>query len=199
MRVNGSILTLTIDITLVLVVFLSSTANAGIGIFSTPDGSDCNLNLPPFWLKSVYVLYLGQGGPMANGAEYRIAGMPGTFGVTFTATLTPAPGSIVNLGNAFDGTGHNVAWPAVQPFDANGNLLLATYALTVLGASVPAGTDLSVEGRNPPCNFCWGPLITDAGFNLIWQDGGNMRVNGGPTCTVAVQEHTWTEIRNLYR
>jgi len=38
-----------------------------------------------------------------------------------------------------------------------------------------------------------------AGFNLICQDGGHMRVNGGTACTVAVQEHTWTEIRSLYR
>ena len=142
---------------------------------------------------------LGQGGPMANGAEYRIWGMPGTFGGTFTAMLTHAPGSNLNLGNGFDGTGHNVAWPAVQPFDANGNLLLATYTLTVLGSSVPEGTVLRVSYRLPPVGHFNCPLITDAGFDLICQAGGHMRVNGGPACTVAVQEHTWTEIRSLYR
>ena len=189
----------TIFITLGFVACLASTASAGIGIFSTPDGSDCNLTLPPFTPKSVYVLYLGQGGPMANGAEYNIWGMPGTFGVTFTATLTHAPGSNLNIGNGFDGTGHNVAWPAVQPFDANGNLLLATYALTVLGSPVPVGTALRVAYRTPPVGMFDCPLISDAAFNLICQDGGNMRVNGGPACTVAVQEHTWTEIRSLYR
>ena len=190
----------TIFITLGFVACLASTASAGIGIFSTPDGSDCNLTLPAFTPKAVYVLYLGQGGPMANGAEYRIAGMPGTFGVTFTATLTHAPGSNLNLGNGFDGTGHNVAWPTVQPFDANGNLLLATYTLTSLTAPVPAGTNLVVTLRSPPaCDMFCCPLTTDANFNLICQEGGAMRVNGGPFCTVAVEQRTWTQVRNLYR
>ena len=193
--------TSTLRIALALVASLASTANAAIGIFSTPDGSDCNLTLPPFTPTPVYVLYLGQGGPMATGAEYRIAGMPGTFGGTFTATLTQAPGSNLNLGNGFDGTGHNVAWPAVQPFDANGNLLLATYTLTVLGSAVPAGTILRITYRSPPCMAvgCDQVVITDADFNLVYQACGHMRVNGGPACTVAVQEHTWTEIRSLYR
>jgi hypothetical protein len=136
---------------------------------------------------------------MANGVEYSVAGMPGTFGVTFTATLTHAPGSNLNLGNGFDGTGHNVAWPTVQPFDANGNLLAATYTLTLLGSPVPEGTVLRVLPRMPPNLEYPCALITDAGFNLICQARGHMRVNGGPACTVAVQEHTWTGVRSLYR
>ena len=194
--------TTTVRFTLAIVACLASPANAAIGIFSTPDGSNCNATLPPFTPTSIYVLYLGQGGPMANGAEYRIAGMPGTFGVTFTATLTQAPGSNLNLGNGFDGVGHNVAWPAVQPFDANGNLLLATYTLTVLGSPVPEGTVLSIEARVPQCMvvpWCGEALITDGDFNLIIQTRGHMRVNGGPACTVGVREGTWTEIRSLYR
>ena len=187
----------------VLVLLLAASAPAlagGIGIFSDPSGSNCNLTLPMYWPPTpVYVLYLGEGGPMATGVEYRIAGMPGVFGVAYIATLTPAPGSNLNLGNAFDGSGHNVAWPAPQPFDANGNLLVATYTMTSM-APVPAGTVLDVVFRSPPC--CGGfpcPLITDTSFNLICQAGGEMRVNGGPTCTVAVEQRTWTEVRNLYR
>ena len=176
-------------------------AVAGIGIFSDSGGSDCNLTLPLGVPKQVYILYLGQGGPMANGAEYRIDGMPGTFGVSFTATLAPGPGANLTLGNGFDGTGHNVAWPAVQPFDANGNLLVTTYTLTSLTATVPAGTILAVTYRNSPvgCFPSCCPLITDASFNLICQEGGSMRVNGGPPCTVAVEERTWTAVRDLYR
>jgi hypothetical protein len=194
--------TSTICITLAFVTCLVSPATAAIGIFSTPDGSNCNLTLPPFTPKSIYVLYLGQGGPMINGADYRIAGMPGTRDVTYTATLTHAPGSNLNLGHAFDGTAHAVAWPTVRPFDANGNTLLATYTLTVLGTPVPEGTVLSIEARTPPCMvvpWCGEALVTDANFNLIIQARGSMRVNGGPACTVAVQEDTWTGVRNLYR
>jgi hypothetical protein len=49
------------------------------------------------------------------------------------------------------------------------------------------------------CDFFCCPLTTDASFNLICQEGGAMRVNGGPPCTVAVEERTWTGMRNLYR
>jgi hypothetical protein len=48
-----------IRVTLALVTCLASTASAGIGIFSTPDGTNCNLTLPPFTPKVIYVLYLG--------------------------------------------------------------------------------------------------------------------------------------------
>ena len=177
-------------------------AFAGIGIFSTPDGASCNLTLPLGVPTPVYVLYMNEGTaatPPANGAEYRIEGMPGTLGVNYIATLTPGPGSNLTLGNAFDGIGHNVAWPAVQPFDANGNLLLATYTLVSLVPGVPAGTVLRVTWRN----FCWQwfccPLTTNAAFDLICQAGGHMRVNGGPACTIAVEQRTWTEVRSLYR
>jgi hypothetical protein len=184
----------------VALVLASAPGFAGIGIFSTPDGTNCNLTLLTGLPQPIYVLYLGEGGPMANGAEYRIEGMPGTLNVDYTATLTPGPGSNLTLGNAFDGLGHNVAWPAVQPFDGNGNLLLATYTLHWFSApAVPSGTILRVTYRQYcPYVFCC-PLITDAGFNLICQAGGHMRVNGGPPCTVAVQQRTWTEVRNLYR
>ena len=192
-----------VSVAFVTLILPHTSGHAGIGIFSTPDGTNCNLNLLPGLPQPLYVLYLGDGGPMANGAEYHIDGMPGTWNVQFLATLTTAPGSNLNLGHAFDGTGHNVAWPAVQPFDGNGNLLLATYTLIWLSApAVPAGTILKVAPRHPcvdgACCFCC-PLITDVGFNLLCQAGGEMRVNGGPACTVAVEQRTWTQVRNLYR
>ena len=184
----------------VTLVLATGPAFAGIGIFSDPSGSDCNLTLPLGVPTQIYVLYLGEGGPMANGAEYRIAGMPGRFGVDYYAQQTHAPGSNLNLGNAFDGAGHNVAWPAAQPFDSNGNLLLATYTLVSLTAPVPAATILEVTHRNPPFDpFFQCPLITDARYSLLCQSGGKMRVNGGPRCSVAVEQRTWTEVRNLYR
>ena len=186
----------------IVVLFLAAgSASAGIGIFSDPAGSDCNLTLPNSVPTLVYVLYMGEGGPQATGAEYSIAGMPGTFGVTFTADLINAPGSNLNIGNPFDGTAHAVGWPTPQPFDLNGNLLVATWIVTNVGAPIPPGTILTVTGRplyyEPPC---WGsPLVNDAEFELICQEGGEMIINGGPSCTVAVEERTWTEVRSLYR
>jgi hypothetical protein len=134
--------------------------------------------------------------------------MPGTLGQTFTADLMNAPGSNLNLGHAFDehaasvlDAAHWVAWPAPQAFDANGNLLLATWILTNMGAPIPLGTTLTVKGHplfvDQPCPGS--PVVTDVDFRRICQEGGEMRVNGGPSCTVAVEERTWTGVRSLYR
>ena len=182
-----------------LVLVAGGASAGGIGLFSAADGSNCNLNLPTYVSTPIYVLYLGQGSAQATGAEYSITGMPGTSGVNYIATLVNAPGSNLNLGNAFDGTGHNVAWPAPQPFDGNGNLLLATYNMLALQAT-PAGTVIRAFNRTPPTNASFVcPLITDAGFDLFCQSGGEMHINGGPTCDVAVDNRTWSEVRQLFR
>jgi hypothetical protein len=160
-----------LSIWIALLLFGAESASAGIGVFSDSNGSDCNLTLPNLVPTSIYVLYLGQGGPEATGAEYRIDGMPGRLGGTYTATLINAPGSNLNLGHAFDGQTHNVAWPAPQPFDVNGNLLVATWIVTNMGAPIPPGTRLIVRGF-PFVQVCPGtpPLITDASFNIICQE-----------------------------
>ena len=188
--------------TFVTLMLTSASAFAGIGLFSSPDGANCNANLQPFVQTPIYVLYLGHGGEAANGAEYRIDGMPGTFNSDYLATLQAAPNSNLNLGNGFDGTGHNVAFPEPQAFDGNGNLRLATYSMLIINSnfSVPPGTQLRVVARNPPTNALFNcPLITDGGFNMQCQAGGTMRLNGGPNCTVAVADRTWSQIRSMYR
>jgi hypothetical protein len=187
---------------LVTLVFASSSAFAGgIGIFSSTTAGSCNLTMLDGAGGSLYVFYLPQGGPAANGAEYKIEGMPGVIFDDWLLTLQPATGSNVNLGTAFDGTGHNVAWPAPQAFDGNGNLRLARWIFSFEPHMVvPAGTVLQVTQRTPPNNLAFPcPLVTDAAFNLHCQAGGMARVNGGPSCTVAVEDKTWTGVRNLYR
>ena len=101
---------------IVTTTLVHSAGAEHIGLFGTPDGSDCDVDLILYQPTLLYVLYFY--GPQASGAEYRITGMPGTLGVDYIATLVPAPGSNLNLGNAFDGTGHNVAWPSPQPVAA---------------------------------------------------------------------------------
>ena len=192
----------TLTNTLAMLMLASTSSYAGIGVFSTSDASDCNLTIASFEPGTLYVIYLRAGGPQAMRAEYRIIGMPGTFGVSFTAVLTPAPGSNFNSGNAFDGTGHIVGWPEPQPFDANGNLLLATYTITNLGAAVPPATWLRVTTMSPPVGLCgyYGvPLVMDAESKATCVSGGTMDLGGGSACIVAIEPHTWSEVRSLYR
>lgn len=173
---------------------------SGIGIFSASDGSSCTATIPTFVQTPIYVIYV-QGATQATGAEYRIDGMPGMVNTDYLATLIPAPNSNLNLGSAFDGTGHVVAWPAPQTFDGNGNLLLATYNMLLLNANAAVPASLQIVMRNPPTNIMFPcPLIVKPDFNLECQPAGNLRLNdAGNPCFVGVEEATWTGIRNLYR
>lgn len=185
---------------LVVLQLAAGNVSAGIGIFSKPDGSDCNLTLVPLVSVNIYVIY--SGGPKANGLEYRVTGMPGRPGIDYVATLVTPCAGCLPLGNPFDGIGAIRAWPAPQPFDSNNNVLLEMYVILVFKPelSIPPGTILRVEGRDPPTDPDFPcPLISDAEFKLHCQPGGIMRVNGGPPCTVAVDHRTWSEVRNLYR
>ena len=186
-----------------------------IGVFVQPDHfAYCGFiraNAP----TPLYVLYVGWAGPRATGAEYAIVGMHGQFGVDYLASLVSAPGSNINLGNAFDG-GHNVAWPVGQPFDRDGYLLLATWCVTLLSSQSLEPTTLEVLHREPPSNASFRcPLVVTEGFSLSCVQGGQMYLNdprgycwdfasepraSGPSpCVVAVEKQTWSGVRRLYR
>jgi hypothetical protein len=199
MRPSTSIRTV-LTLALLCVPAICAAGPPGLGIFADIDGADCNVTIVPFQFCWLHVLYLGHGGPNATGAEYSIQGFPGVFGVDYLCDLFAAPGSNLNLGNAFDGIGHNVAWPEPQAFDVNGNLLCASYRFLVLNSGLALdGVTLRPACRYPPWQFCWGPLITDANFNLIFVAPGEAHVNAPGSCTVAVTPVTWTGVRNLYR
>jgi hypothetical protein len=143
--------------------------------------------------------------------------MRGELGVDYLTTLVPAPGSNINIGSAFGSgdSGHNVAWPDVQSFDSNGNLLLATWCITLLSSLTwEAPTTLVVRHREPPTNASFPcPLVVTADFGLECVAGGEMyintpncgwhpsepRTNAAPPCVVAVEEETWSRVRTLYR
>jgi hypothetical protein len=187
----------------VLACLIAGNTAAGIGVYARPNPScpscEQHISIPPLVSTPIYVVYSG-GAPRAWGAEYRISGLGGVYGVNFIATLIAAPGSNLNLGNAFDGIGHNVAWPEPQDFDANGNLLLATYQILLLSApATDCNQVLTITNRNPPTNFSYPcPLIVDAGLNYLCMSGGTAWVNRGD-CPVTVEARTWTQVRNLYR
>lgn len=188
-----------------LAAAFSTVHGAGwIGIYSAQTHADREwcFTVAPFTPVNLYIYYVQTGDfPQANGAEYKIEDMPGTFGVSYIANLINGPGTNLNLGNAFDGTGHNGAWPAPQPFDANGGLHVATYSLVVLDLSLPInGVRLRVSNRTPPTNAAFEcPLITDAGFNLHCVGGLTAALNDPPFCVDAVDSKSWSEIRTLYR
>jgi hypothetical protein len=193
-----------IAITVVAAGFSVAHGAAWIGIYTAQTHMDKEwcITLTPFTPKTIYVYYVSTGDfPQATGAEYKIDGMPGVFGSDYVGSLINAPGSNVNLGSGFDGTGHNVAWPVVQPFDANGGLLLASYSLLVFNPDLPIdGVHLTITQRTPPNNLAFPcPLITDAGFLLYCTGGLSAAINDPGFCVDAVESKSWSEIRSLYR
>ena len=187
-------------------------SQGAIALYPTRETYPYCASIPTNAPTSIYVLYLSHGqGPTARGAEYRITGMPGQLGIDYLANLTPAPGSNLNLGNAFrvgfGDWGHNVAWADAQPFDTNGTLLLATWCITRLS---PLGsTVLRVERRDPPTNASFQcPLVVTDAFALACMAGGELYVNypdeycypvGSEPCVVAIEKGTWSHVRTLYR
>jgi hypothetical protein len=117
--------------------------------------------------------------------------------------LVHAPGSQFNLGHGFDGSGHTVTWPAPQPFDANGNLLCATYWVQVTNSALPLqDVTLRVSRRHPfsqPHGCSDVPLLSDEHYEVHCVPGGEGNVNSPRNCSVAMTPATWSEIRGLYR
>lgn len=179
--------------------------NFWIGVFSTQthQANERCVTVDPFVFVQLYVYYIhvtGTGIPI-TGAEYKITGLPGTKDVDYVVTLINAPGSNLNLGNAFDGTGHIVAWPSNQ-MSQNDGILLATYSLLVTNAALipPTGAILEVTNRTPPTNVLFPcPLLVKADFTLECVMPLQSAVNNAEFCITAVNEQTWSEVRNLYR
>jgi len=191
-------------VTVLAAAFSAAYGAAWIGIYTAMTHADKQwcITMAPFTPSTIYLYYVSTGDfPQANGAEYKITGMPGVVGTDFVATLTSGPGSNLNLGTAFDGIGHNCAWPAPQQFDANGGLLLCSYSILVFNPGLAInGARLTVTNRTPPTNanfVC--PLITDAGFELHCVGGLTAAINDPGFCVDAVQAKSWSEVRSLYR
>jgi hypothetical protein len=183
---------------LVMALCLAGSASAqSIGIFFTPEATDCDGAIPANSGFTFYIIAILGAGPTADGvtgAEYRITGNdPGWF-----ANYTPGPGSNLALGTPIDGVGANVAWPGCQD-PGNGLLLLGT--ISGFSPAPAVERTMRVEMRNPPTNInfmC--PLVTlcDAEFTKLCVAGGEAFVNRSIPCNVGVEPATWTQVKGLY-
>jgi hypothetical protein len=184
-------------------------ASQGIGLFSDTGAASCNITMTPFVFANVYVIQLNPqidvtpstGAPGTTGVEYLVTGMPGTLGVDWLANAIPGPGTPLTLGNPVALPGRNVAWSSPRT-GTDGKLLIDTIQFLIVNTqlTIAPGTILKVVARTPPSNHSFDcPLFTDSLFQLHCVPGGEMRVNGGPDCTVAVENVTWSQIRHMYR
>jgi hypothetical protein len=148
--------------------------------------------------------------PTMTGAQFQITGMPEGWS-SATALWVPADG-VVNVGHPLfpgppheDTPGVNVAFGTCQ-----GSLTEATKVplgrLILVGAPTPKNVRLRVEGFSlvpfdPKCVFVTN-CDMPAGFPKVCVGGGEFVLNGGASAAcgaVALNETTWTGIKQLYR
>ena len=177
--------------------FAAGSANASsIGVFTAPDGSDCDAEVVPFTPFFTYVIALLGGDAAAggiSGAELRLLGIDAGW----SNTVTPNPAAFIVLGNVI-GDGANIAFPALQP-----GPMVTLFTIQSLALAPVTPRTLGIVKKNPqasPAFDC--PLVTLAppDFYSLCVLGGEAFLNRAlnPPCTVGVTPTTWTQMKNLY-
>jgi hypothetical protein len=170
------------------------TANASsIGIYFAADGSDCDYTAAMYGMFNWYVLVHAYGDGAVNGvtsAEFRVDGVPASWFNNISAN--PAANTV--LGNLFTGT--NVAFPGCMP----GPWILL-YTVSSLPTAPPTAATWRIMQHTTPSNPnlpC--PLVTlcDAPYyTAICVSGGQAYLNG-QTCSVGVEQSTWSQVKSMY-
>jgi hypothetical protein len=182
----------------VLAFGVGSASAQSIGIFADPGSSSCNISGASVITFYVNVIGAGALSPAGvTGAEFRLdvpwgpADAAGVF-------ETPNPAATVNVGSSIL-TGKNIAFPSCQ-----GGPSIGLYTVTVLVANPLAFDDIVVsilEHSSPSnANFVC-PVVNQCdapAFTAVCVPGGQAFINGQGDCTVAVQEKTWSEVKNLF-
>lgn len=179
-----------------LCVAAGTASASSIGVFFAPDGSDCDATVEAFTPLTWYVCAVLGGDAAAGGvtgAEFSLEGTPSDmFKNVFANSLAN-----VTLGSPVAG-GCNIAFPTCQTGD-NGILLL--YRIEAISTTKPGPTYLTIKKHTTPSNpnfqcpvlfLCDAPL-----FTKLCVPGGSAIINGA-TCTVGVEQKTWTQIKDLY-
>ena len=185
--------------TLVAVMaFGAGSASAqSIGIFADLGSASCNITAAPFGAVNFYINVVGSGALVTGGvtgAEFQVL-----HDFEAGTILTPAANAASNvaLGNPMTG-GCNIAFPACQ----NGvsinlySVQLVFLQNTNITASMIVDAHTTPSNVNFACslvNLCDGPV-----FTAVCLSGGEAFVNGSDNCTVAVEDVTWGEVKNLF-
>jgi hypothetical protein len=213
---------LVVATSLALLVFAASPSfavNGNIGIYGDQGQAICAADLGSS--MTLYVYGLLQGGSLGGirGAEYGIVPSVATdwqFFETSTADVTigtalgASPG--INLSYALCQSSGPVLLQTITVLDNSGNFAGVPVTLSVEGATNPGNPFF----RCPLFVLCDDPTFTKVclGSNQVigtcpfppfaelceYSSSGEFFINPEPgfDCTVAVQEKTWSEVKNLY-
>ena len=168
------------------------TQAASVGLFSTPDCSSCDLTMGPGETRVFYIKAMLDDLPL-TGAEFKVEGLPAAWHTSFV----PTPQANFVLGDPFGSRGVNIGFPTT----VNGDCVLF-FTVNVTATNATTDVVLRVVGATPPSfpGFPCPLFIMECGPCEWWEcvSGGVLFINSNEDCTVAVQPHTWTEVKSLY-
>lgn len=161
-----------------------------LALFGDIECSVCNVDVPVGHSGDVYVVARSFEPQGILGAEFRIVGLP----VGWTHASTPNPTALVALGDPF-GPGAIIAFDQAQT-----GLCILLYHVSLTATSAAENVSLSVAPHTTPTNPSFScPRITcncSPVFPIVCVSGQGMTING--SCTVGVQEQTWSSLKALY-
>jgi len=184
-----------------LLAFFSAESAHGtsIGLFSSSDCSSCGLLVPESSGATLYVRASTAGLPddeYLTTAEFRIEGMPSGW-LWFGA---PNPDAII-FGNPFSSAGVTVTFTQ----NAQQGECIDLFSGTIVATNAVRNGRLRVVAPDPPpnpaipCPRIFTICSNRACDNVYCASGGSMLLNSDSECTVGIQQHTWTHVRELYR
>ena len=182
----------------VLAFGAGSASAQSIGVFADLGSANCNINAALYVPTIFYINVVGSGVLVPsgiNGAEFQVLH-------TITAgdgVMTPTPNAASNLnqGNPLAG-GCNIAFPICQN-GASVNL----YSVQIVSFSaLLANKVLSVSAHTTPSNPNFACALINKcdapAFTAVCVAGGEGFINGGGNCNVAVEDVTWSKVKNLF-
>jgi hypothetical protein len=170
---------------------------ASIGLFSTPDCSDCSLDQPPGGSAIVYVnlcpkpdLPVSANNPL-SAAAFRITGLPSGW----VALGTPNPAASLSIGDPF-GTGVDIVFRELQTGEC-----INLYRVMLTNPSTADEVVLRVVAKELPDHpaFPCPNVSLDCPCFPFCVGGGQMFINSSRECTVSVESSTWSALKGLYK
>ena len=177
---------------------VGSASAQSIGIYSDLGSANCNITALLYTPVNFYINVVGSGGLVPNGingAEFQV--LHTITGADAVMTPTPNAASNLNQGNPLAG-GCNIAFPICQ-VGASVNL----YSVQIVSFSaLLANKVLSVDAHTTPSNVNFACALVNKcdapAFTAVCVAGGQGFINGGGNCSVAVEDVTWSKVKNLF-
>ncbi len=169
---------------------------ATVGLFSTPNCTSCNLNIPAnASVGNFYICAFGASSAEFCGGSYEFEFRVTGLRLGWVATVVPAGTAQYALGDPFD-RGCNIAFSVPQAEECT-----LLYTVTIAPSSPGARATLRAAAHLSPSNpdfTCIRAAPACDRNSGVCVGGGALLINSDTTCSVAVEPTSWTQVKALY-